>query len=333
MDCALKSDTPNLVFIGGSGRSGTSITKVILGTHPQVATLPFEYRFIIDPDGIVDFYSSYTSAWSPFLADRKLKRLERLLGMLAEESWQDRLASNLLQMLNSDGRIVSPRRYHGWHLEAHLPHFKQYCQELVAELREFLFPACWVGTESYTCRAQLHHVKPKSREQLAPILGKFICRVINSYLAEHGKQFFVEDNTWNILFARELTELVSGARFLHVYRDPRDVVASFKEQRWCPSDVRQACLWYRSIMEHWFTVRADLPEYSYYEFGLERLVSDTKTTLYELCEFTGIPYDAVLLGTDLSKAHSGRWRYDLSPAEQDVVRHILGDLIHQLGYE
>ena len=45
------SAEPNILFVGGVGRSGTSVTRQVLGLHPQVANLPFEYRFIIDPDG------------------------------------------------------------------------------------------------------------------------------------------------------------------------------------------------------------------------------------------------------------------------------------------
>jgi hypothetical protein len=62
-----------MIFVGGTGRSGTSIVKELIAAHPGAASLPFEYRFIIDPDGLVDFYTSYTAAWSPYLADRTLK--------------------------------------------------------------------------------------------------------------------------------------------------------------------------------------------------------------------------------------------------------------------
>ena len=60
-----------MILVGGTGRCGTSILKEILATHPNAASLPFEYRFIIDPDGIIDFYASYTATWSPYIADRK----------------------------------------------------------------------------------------------------------------------------------------------------------------------------------------------------------------------------------------------------------------------
>jgi len=333
MDNPIVANEPDIIFIGGTGRSGTNISKAIFTNHPQVATLPFEYRFIIDPDGIVDFYRSYAAIWSPYLADRRLKRLECLLNTLIEDPPLHKLLGSFLRILNRDGKVFSPRRYHGWQLNTHLPHFKQYAQELMAELREFSFSACWVGTESYTYHPQVYHAGPMPQNELAQILGGFICKVIGALLTHHQKNFYVEDNTWNVLFARELVELVPKAKILHVYRDPRDVVASFVQQRWCPSDKRHAALWYKSIMTHWFNVREKLPSECYYEYSLENLVSSTEQTMKEICQFTNIPYDPILLTLDLGQSHSKRWKQEFTIEEQQVVQDILGDIVHQLGYE
>jgi len=315
---------PKMIFVGGTGRSGTSIVKEILATHPNAASLPFEYRFIIDPDGLVDFY---TAAWSPYLADRKVKRLERLLHNLAHEPWRHRLLGRLLRWWNRDGKILSPRSYHGWELNRHLPNFERHVQELINRLVEFSFPACWVGTESYQRFPQVYHVAPKSRQELAQTLGSFIQNVVDDLLQQTGKRFFVEDNTWNIFFAREILELAPGAKIIHVYRDPRDVVASFSHQRWSPADKEQAAHWYRDMMLHWFDVRASLPAGSYYELQLEELVAYPQAILQETCEFAGISFENEMLQTDLSRSHSGRWKQEFSDEEKETVQSILADVI------
>jgi len=227
--------------------------------------LPFEHRFLIDPDGLVDFYRSFTAAWSPYLADRRIKRLEKLLLTLAEQPVWSRWIGNAILKLNRDGKTISPRIYHRWHLTAHFPGFKSHVQSLIAELREFSFSAAWSGTESYSWHPEIDHMGPKTPQELAPILGKFVNRVVNDYLAQVGKTVFVEDNTWNILIARELLDMLPQAKILHIYRDPRDVVASFVHQRWCPNDIEQAARWYLDLMTHWFTVRDSLPQESYHE--------------------------------------------------------------------
>ena len=48
------------IFIGGTGRSGTSHLSKILGEHPSIWSLKQECRFIIDPEGVVQGYEVLT---------------------------------------------------------------------------------------------------------------------------------------------------------------------------------------------------------------------------------------------------------------------------------
>jgi hypothetical protein len=167
---------------------------------------------------------------------------------------------------------------------------------------------------------------------LAQVLGDFIRNVIDDFLQCTGKRFFVEDNTWNVLFAQELDDLIPEAKLIHVYRDPRDVVASFSHQRWSPTDKRQGALWYKAMMTHWFSVRAALATDSYYELKLEDLVSSPREEIQNLCEFVQIPVEEEMLKMDLSRSHSGRWKKEYSPEEKRHVQSILRDVIEELGY-
>jgi hypothetical protein len=324
---------PKIIMVGGTGRSGTSITKEIIALHPQAASLPFEYRFIIDPDGLVDFYTSSAAAWSPYLADCRLKRLQRFLKRLVREPLHHRLISNVVQHLNPSGKLFSPRAYHGWDLRDHLPNFEYHAEELISNLVDFSFHACWVGTESYKRSPEIHHMSPKPRAELASILGDFIRSIVLDLLEETGKGFFVEDNTWNVLFAKEITEILPDAKIIHVYRDPRDVVASFSHQRWSPNDKKQAAQWYKAMMTRWFDIRADLPPSSYYELSLEGLIAMPKEITKEICHFSEIDFDETMTQIDLSHSHNGRWKTEFSKEEKALVQDILGDLVRELGYE
>ena len=323
---------PPILFIGGSGRSGTNVMKALLARHSQVSALPFEHRFLIDPDGIVDFYASYSASWSPYMADRRLKRLERFLRQMQGEGLWHRLAGRLLRRLNPDGRLITPRRYHGWRLGAHFPGFETEVNHLLSELRHFIFPAAWVGSESYTLRPTVQHGPPRTREELAPPLGHFLNKVVSAHLRAAGKRLFVEDNTWNILFARELLELAPQARLLHIYRDPRDVVASLVAQRWSPHTPLQAAVWYRDIMRRWLAVRAELAQEAYLEVSLEALVEQTEETVRGICAFVSLPVEPALFQMDLSRSHRGRWRQDFSEREQAQVEEIVGDFVTRFGY-
>ncbi len=49
-----KHDGPPPIFVGGTGRSGTTITAAALGKHADYATVPLELRFHVDRGGIPD---------------------------------------------------------------------------------------------------------------------------------------------------------------------------------------------------------------------------------------------------------------------------------------
>ncbi len=48
------------LFVGGTGRSGTTIVGKVLGAHPDYHMIPFEIRFLTDPGGLIDLVESRT---------------------------------------------------------------------------------------------------------------------------------------------------------------------------------------------------------------------------------------------------------------------------------
>ena len=322
----------NICFIGGTGRCGTTITKRVLGRHPSVATLP-EYRFTIDPDGIVDFYCSYTSSWSPYMADRRLNRLENLLRDVSKTNRFHKVIQRALAIIDKSGLMLSRKRYLGVNLGEFVPNMDAYIADLMNELCDFCYSGTWVGAESYRLNPEICFSSPRSREDFSNILGKFLRKIIYDIMKSQNKDFYVEDNTWNILFAPELLDFIPEAKILHVYRDPRDVVASYNKQRWMPTDKIKSAKIYKSIMDRWFSIRPTLPAGSYFEFKLEDLVRNPRDILVKVCDFIGLPWDENLLDIDLSKSHSGRWKREYSNEEKEQVNTLLKDTIEKLGYE
>jgi hypothetical protein len=48
----LQRALPRPIFIGGAGRSGTTLLYRLIGAHPDIYGFGFETRFLIDPDGL-----------------------------------------------------------------------------------------------------------------------------------------------------------------------------------------------------------------------------------------------------------------------------------------
>ena len=49
------------IFVGGTGRSGTSILAKLLGSHPQLVRVPIEVRFLADRNGLCDLVDGRTN--------------------------------------------------------------------------------------------------------------------------------------------------------------------------------------------------------------------------------------------------------------------------------
>jgi hypothetical protein len=48
------AQSPNLVFVGGTGRSGTHVIARLLGQHSDYEMIPIECRFHCNPSGLAD---------------------------------------------------------------------------------------------------------------------------------------------------------------------------------------------------------------------------------------------------------------------------------------
>jgi hypothetical protein len=51
------------VFVGGTGRSGTTVTAKLIAAHPAYAMIPVEVRFISHPGGLCDLARGRTWLW------------------------------------------------------------------------------------------------------------------------------------------------------------------------------------------------------------------------------------------------------------------------------
>lgn len=70
-ELAERPERPDLIFVGGTGRSGTHVLSHLLGSHPRYARVPIECRFHCNPQGFPDLLAGEVDA-DTFLS--KLRR-------------------------------------------------------------------------------------------------------------------------------------------------------------------------------------------------------------------------------------------------------------------
>tara|TARA_B000000460_G_scaffold212049_1_gene160140 strand:- start:126 stop:1100 length:975 start_codon:yes stop_codon:yes gene_type:complete len=320
-------------FIGGTGRCGTSILRTILSRHSRVATLPIEHRLTVDPDGIFDFYRSYTTGWSPYYADARLTRLKNFLEELSSTNPVHKIFRYLFRAIRLAGFSITPKKYLDVELSHFIPNYSEHVNTLLNELVEFEYTGERLGTGSYSFNNKIQYAPNYSKEQLKKIFQNFIHSFIQDILTHNHKDCFIEDNTWNILFSADLLDLIPNAKIISVIRDPRDVVASLSKQKWMPSNKVQSSKIYNDLIVEWIEIRRNLDKQSWIEVRLEDVVLEPESQIRKICDFIELPWEDNLLEIDLSKSNSGRWKKDFSVEEQRLVIPLLAEHIKSFGYE
>ncbi|MGB3542032.1 sulfotransferase family protein [Rubrivirga sp.] len=315
-------------LIGGTGRSGTTALRDALALHPDVLAFP-ELRFSIDPDGLTDVYRAFRDGWSPYHADVALRRLRALLEAVAQDS-PSALPGRVARKLGLDekaGRQAVPA-YHGHRALEVCPTFLERAEQLLADLEGYRYVGAWTGTPG-GARAEVRVGGPYERDDLASMLGGFWRAVAADSLEVAGRSYFLDKQTWSILWAEDIFDLLPTARLVHVVRDPRDVAASTATMRWGPSDPLLAARWTADLLGRWAEIQPRLPADRVLEVRLEDLADGG---LRRVVDFLGLEWSAVLEGASLSRTREGRWKRDLGN-QSGAVAERLAPFVERYGYE
>lgn len=175
--------------------------------------------------------------------------------------------------------------------------------------------------------------------------------------AERGglKQRIGEKSPYNGMMMPRIRDLFPRAKFIHIYRDPRDVTTSYLAQYWCTDRNGFRCAGYiKHFLRHLSDLRAQLPKDLLHEIRYESLVREPQAALRSVCAFLGEEYDASMLDygsredpgylaveeewkgltrEPLTTSRIGKWREQLSPRQVWTIERLLGSLLERYGYE
>ncbi len=315
------------VFIGGTGRSGTTILKQVLAAHARVASNHSEFRLIIDPDGLLDLHDALTTQWSPQGADLALHRFREMADAANNATRIPRLIARAWTRLG-----ISPRRYAVLQFGKEFPrgHFNQRTQQFMEELAPHTMRGHWVGSPSHKIRPHMHET---------PYPPGNVTQAIQTYMDDlyrannPNADIWLEDTPYNVCHAQRLLALWPNAHIIHMARDPRDVVASYRTFAWGGQNAERIAHRLAAVYNRWDEQKQQLPKKQVTEVSLEALSADPQTTILKLLKRLGLQADdgltEALSKLQPKKMHGGRWRRDLSPDEQETIQNILADAIQQ----
>jgi len=320
------------IFIGGTGSSGTTILRRILASHPLIVSIPLELRIIVDPDGTLDLINAITDFWSPYTFDKAFYRFKRLLELGNSGSYFKKGFAEVLRRLGICPPPYSSLAWGRWFGKNYL---KERIKKLENALRIETTNSIWIGSEPWR-KVKMYHVAPFPKKEAYKIMSDFfrdLYKKRGEIENKHEATHWVEDTPENLLRFKELKELFPDAKFIHIYRDPRDVVASYRRQRWGRGSIEVITKRVKSILSKWLEIKKELPEDIYLEVCIERLGTSPEKEFERIFNFLRIPAGGDISLLNISKIHVGRWKSELSSKEKSVVIHSFKSLLEIYGYK
>lgn len=155
----------------------------------------------------------------------------------------------------------------------------------------------------------------------------------------------------HVLHMPLLERWVPESRFLHVVRDPRAVVNSWRRVPWSSGSISgDADIWRRYIST---AIRNPPRDGRLLTVGYEQLLEDPEGELRRVCRFIGVPFNGAMLrhhdrtpvGLDshrepwkrkaaepISRAAADRWADELTPRQVFETEATVGTLLERMGY-
>ena len=301
---AAAHDPESPVFVGGSGRSGTTLLSRILGYHPNLFSLRYESRFLVAPVGLVRlaekglkpgevelFVSRLRKRWYHRVPERPNARQDTV-GLSYDITWGEALRAieELEQAAAERSPDDDPFRIAG--------HFVD---------RLFMPAARRAGAVRWSEKTPRNVLLADQLARMWPS-ARFI------HVVRDGRDVassLLENGFWPLAAGHEFPSL---SRFSG------------------PMTFEGACDYWLEVMRLAREAEARLPAGSSLEVRLEDLVTEPEETLGRVCAFLGEPMDPVLLDQDLSEGHVGRHADDLTPEQIAHFEKVGGAELERHGY-
>jgi hypothetical protein len=304
------------IFIGGIGRSGTSILQHALSFHQELFTIPIETKFIAQVDGLHSLTRNLTTDYSPSHASVAVERFKRLM----------------YEVITHTG----PNPYDSF---PDIPYAR------LVFLPQEIFPNYYEILDQFFSQIKDHFFH---RSKLIELCRELIDGLFSENATARGANGWIEKTPSNIASIEFLYELYPDAIFINCIRDPRGVLHSFRRLNWINGSLEEVAE-HISAYYDYLAIKREFGKFrphQYYEIRLEDLVEEPEKEITNILSFLqATPYSDErneYLKTTLRKGsmrwsdQHGRycdaWENEYSPEEISLISKILAKAIESYGY-
>jgi hypothetical protein len=286
------------LFVGGSGRSGTTIAINLLNRHSQVhASLPREIKYLTSRSGLIDL-----------VYGRPIGLEEGAAGV------RNNLVARLLPIIGRSKLHYFQKNLHGaWWSEVGK---KGKARGLIQGIDE----QALISAEKNFLLNFRSQPEVAARELFYALSSK--------QLKSPEIKYFADSTPVNIMQANYLNRLFPDALFINMVRDGRDVALSVSNERWGPNDPYKALEWWSNRILKAKLALDQVPENRVLTVRLENLVSrNREQSLEEILKFLAIEPEGALsefFNSELTKdkLHKGLWKQKVVDPSKFEKRYL-----------
>ncbi len=293
------------VFVGGTGRSGTTVMGDLLGKHPDVRTsTPIEIKFLSNRSGLLDVV---------FGRDESQNKKKETVSIFHYRTYRKRKLRENEKLANILAEFEDQVWNKWWDIDAPPPHGR--------------------GLISGVSRPNLEKLMSSLRRDLKInriwAARRFMKRFIALQDEAGAEKYWVETTPMNIPTADKLLKLFPNALFITMVRDPRDVIASLLTKNWGPTTPMEGLTWIEKRLTDGHNALKEVPLKQKITIALEDLAINKREETYrKLSNFLKIsdsPAMRKFFEEELTPANatSGRWKQEISSPEFDAAYALL----------
>ena len=298
------------VFIGGSGRSGTTILLNLLSRHPEFhASLPREIKYLTSRHGLIDIALNRPFSLEENLKAKRNNVLARALPLLGQ-SKVSRFEKQLLGTWWSESGKKGNQR------------------GLVQ------------GIARAQLETELEEFKRLFRGNRIIASRKLFESLSLAQMQNGAKRYFGDSTPVNIMQSDLIFRLLPESKFIHVVRDGRDVAASVVQEKWGPNEHFAALNWWANRIKTGKSALNQVPTENCMEVRIEDLVihrrEETLAKILDFLQLASHPRLDRYFSQEIlaERLHAGRWKSEaIDTAKFEARYRAIVEKLNNQGIE
>jgi hypothetical protein len=332
------------IFIGGTGRSGTTVMGNLLNSHPRIVLPAHENKLIVERGGLRDLLGQLGGRFDMKRHHYAVMDFVRWAQKLRSVGFRDaRLNAQVAALIKDKGLGFQPaceavaREHPAAELSIHavghgfgLEHYDATLNGFIRAIAGQVVDEGIVDTEGLIRPFLIPEVKDRASALRA--CRDFLDRLYGLPMSRAGAARWCDDTPSNWLYLDFLFELYPDMRFIHMIRDPRDVVGSYMKQVWAPSDPRAIVAIFKAQFADYEALLSQVPGDRVMEIRMEDMASDKPRVMAELSGFLGEEnlFDADLFFNE--RTNTGTYADSLGPEATRLLEAELGGWMARHSY-